>query len=111
MAKLSEKLKDGSLTDAINTALNVAVQFGKVLGDLGSIIGSIFKAAGAAGGDFFGTVGAAVHEIAKVLKSPEVQAALTQIFKALNAIAKLLAGTLREVITAFLPRPCRAGTR
>jgi murein DD-endopeptidase MepM/ murein hydrolase activator NlpD len=103
MDRLSQKLKDGSLTDAINNALDVAGQFWQVLKDIGSIIGSIFKAAKDAGGDFFGTVGAAIHEIAKVLKSPEVQAALTQIFKALNAVAKLFAGTLGAVLQALLP--------
>jgi murein DD-endopeptidase MepM/ murein hydrolase activator NlpD/phage-related protein len=103
MDQLSQKLKDGSLTKAIDTALDVAIQFGKVLGDVGSIIGSIFKAAKTAGGDFFGTIGAAIHEIATVLRSPEVQAALTQIFKALNAIAKLIAGTLGAVIQAAMP--------
>ena len=103
MGKLSDKLKDGSLTDAINHALDVAGQFWKVLKDIGSIIGSVFKAASTAGGDFFGTFGAAVHEVAKILKSPEIQAALTQIFKALNAVAKLFAGTLGAALTAFLP--------
>ena len=103
MDRLSEKLKDGSLTKTINNALDVAIKFGKFLGDLGSIIGSIFKAAGKAGGDFFTTFGAAVHEIAKILKSPEVQKALAQIFKAVNAVAKLLAGALGQAIQAVLP--------
>ncbi|CAK7288689.1 peptidoglycan DD-metalloendopeptidase family protein [Streptomyces misionensis] len=103
MAKLSQGLKSGALTDAINTALDVAIQFGKVLGNLGSIIGGIFKAAGTAGGNFFGTVGAALAEIARIIKMPEVQAALSSIFKALNAVAKLLAGALGAALRAVLP--------
>ncbi|NUP02057.1 MAG: peptidoglycan DD-metalloendopeptidase family protein [Nonomuraea sp.] len=103
MDKLSKKLADGSLTDAINTALDVAIEFGKVLGNIGTIIGGVFDAAGAAGGNFFSTFGAALAEIARIIKMPEVQAALTSIFSALNAVAKLLAGTLGAVIQALLP--------
>lgn len=103
MAKLDKGFKSGHLTDAINTALDVAIQFGKVLGNLGTIFAGIFKAASAAGGDFFGTIGAAIAEIARIIKLPEVQAALTSVFKAINAIAKLLAGTLGAVLQAVLP--------
>lgn len=103
MAKLAKGLESGSLTDAINTALDVALQFGQVLGDLGGIFAGIFKAASAAGGDFFGVIGAALAEIRRIIELPEVQAALTTIFTALNAIAKLLAGTLGAVIQAALP--------
>lgn len=103
MGKLAAGLKSGSLTDAINTALDVAVQFGHVLGDIGGILAGIFKAASAAGGNFFGTIGAALAEIRRIIELPEVQAALTQIFKALNAVATLIAGTLGSVIQAVLP--------
>ncbi|MGV9278050.1 peptidoglycan DD-metalloendopeptidase family protein [Streptomyces griseosporeus] len=103
MDKLSKKLEDGSLTDAINTALDVAVKFAGLLGDIGAIFGSIFKAASTAGGDFFGTIGAAIKEIRRVLEMPEMQAALVSIFRALNAIAKLLAGALGAALQALMP--------
>ena len=103
MAKLSAGLKSGQLTDAISTALDVAVKFGHVLGDIAGIIGGLFKAASAAGGDFFGTIGAALAEVRRIITLPEVQAALTNVFKAINAIANLLATTLGSVIQAALP--------
>ncbi|MFS4103755.1 peptidoglycan DD-metalloendopeptidase family protein [Streptomyces sp. PD-S100-1] len=103
MEQLSAKLKDGSLTKSINTALDVAIQFGKVLGNVGGIIGGIFKAASAAGGDFFGVIGAALAEINRIIKMPEVQKALTAVFRALNAVAGLLAGALGAAIQALLP--------
>ncbi|MGX1220313.1 peptidoglycan DD-metalloendopeptidase family protein [Streptomyces ambofaciens] len=103
MAKLGTAFQDGSLEEAINTALDVAVKFGGVLSDVGGIFAGIFKAAGAAGGDFFGVIGAALKEIRRVIEMPEVQAALTQIFKALNAVAGLLAGALGAALQAFLP--------
>ena len=103
MDKLGKAFKDGRLEKAISTALDVAVKFGGVLGDLGAIFAGIFKAASAAGGDFFGVIGAAIKEVRKVIEMPEVQAALTSIFKALNAVAKLLAGALGAALEAFLP--------
>jgi SLT domain-containing protein/phage-related protein len=103
MARLAEGLEDGSLTEAINTALDVAIQFGQVLGDLGGIFAGIFRAAGAAGGDFFAVIGAALAEIRRVIELPEMQAALTQVFKALSAVAALLAGALGAALQAVLP--------
>ncbi|QGZ53370.1 peptidoglycan DD-metalloendopeptidase family protein (plasmid) [Streptomyces sp. QHH-9511] len=103
MEKLSAGLADGSLTETINTALDVAIAFGKVLGDLGGIIAGIFRAAGAAGGDFFGTIGVAIAELRRIIELPEVQATLTEIFKALNAVAKLFVGVLGAALQAILP--------
>ncbi|MEV7125868.1 peptidoglycan DD-metalloendopeptidase family protein [Streptomyces sp. NPDC093260] len=103
MAKLEAGLKNGQLEKAISNALDVAVQFGHVLGNVGGILSGIFKAASAAGGDFFGTIGAALAEINRVINMPEVQKALTQVFVALNAVAKLLAGALGQALQAVMP--------
>jgi phage-related protein len=103
MDKLSKGLENGKLEESISTALDVAVQFGKVLGDLGAIFKEVFKAASDGGGNFFGVIGAAIAEIRRVLEMPEIQAAMRQIFKAIAAVAGLLAGTLGAVIQAALP--------
>ncbi|MFE7648671.1 peptidoglycan DD-metalloendopeptidase family protein [Streptomyces phaeoluteigriseus] len=103
MVKLSKGLESGRLEEAISTALDVAVQFGGVLADLGGIFAGIFKAAGAAGGDFFGVIGAAIAEIRRVIELPEMQKALTQIFIAINAVAGLLAGALGQALQSLLP--------
>lgn len=103
MEKLAAGLENGSLEDAISTALDVAVQFGGVLADLGGIFSNVFGAAAAGGGDFFAVIGAALEEIRRVTALPEVQSALTAIFTAVQAIASLIAGTLGAVIQAVLP--------
>ncbi|MFJ8923848.1 peptidoglycan DD-metalloendopeptidase family protein [Streptomyces sp. NPDC102415] len=103
MDKLAKGLENGKLEEAINTALDVAVQFGKVLGDLFGILKNVMGAAADAGGDFFGVIGAAIAEIRRITEMPEVQKALTSIFKAIAAIAALLAGTLGAVLLAVLP--------
>ncbi|MFH8867172.1 peptidoglycan DD-metalloendopeptidase family protein [Streptomyces griseus] len=103
MAKLAEGLENGRLEEAINTALDIAVQFGGVLADLGGIIKNVFGAAADGGGDFFAIVGAALAEIRRVTALPEVQASLKAIFSAVQAVAGLLAGALGDAIQAVLP--------
>ncbi|MFD9716698.1 peptidoglycan DD-metalloendopeptidase family protein [Streptomyces sp. NPDC059076] len=103
MAKLTKGLESGALTESINTALDVAVSFGKVLGDLFGILKNVMGAAGDAGGDFFAVIGEALAEIRRITALPEVQAALRAIFTAVQAIAVLIAGTLGAVIQAALP--------
>ncbi|MGQ4338073.1 peptidoglycan DD-metalloendopeptidase family protein [[Kitasatospora] papulosa] len=103
MDKLAKGLENGKLEEAISTALDVAVQFGAVLGDLFGILKNVMGAAADAGGDFFGVIGAALAEIRRITELPEVQAALKAIFTAVQAIASLLAGTLGAVLQAVLP--------
>ncbi|MFD5208388.1 peptidoglycan DD-metalloendopeptidase family protein [Streptomyces anulatus] len=103
MGKLANGLENGRLEEAISTALDVAVQFGGVLADLGGIIQNVFGAAAAGGGDFFAIIGAALAEIRRVTALPEVQASLKAIFSAVQAVAGLLAGALGDAIQAVLP--------
>ncbi|MFE3678716.1 peptidoglycan DD-metalloendopeptidase family protein [Streptomyces griseus] len=103
MAKLAEGLENGRLEEAISTALDIAVQFGGVLADLGGIIKNVFGAAADGGGDFFAIIGAAFEEIRRVTALPEVQASLKAIFSAVQAAAGLLAGALGDAIQAVLP--------
>ncbi|MFJ7413060.1 peptidoglycan DD-metalloendopeptidase family protein [Streptomyces sp. NPDC098077] len=103
MAKLAKGLENGKLEEAINTALDIAVQFGGVLADLGGIIKNVFGAAADGGGDFFAIIGSALAEIRRVTALPEVQASLKAIFSAVQAVAGLLAGALGAAIQAVLP--------
>ena len=101
--KLGDAFKSGRMADAINTAVGIAKQFGHLIADIAGTIGNVLKAAAAGGGDALGAIGAAFKELRKITAMPEVQKALTSIFTAINAIAKLLAGTLGAVIQAALP--------
>lgn len=101
--KLGDAFKSGALTEAIDNGITVAKQFGKLLGDVFGTIGNIMKAASAGGGDALGALGSVFAELRKITAMPEVQKALTSIFTAINAIAKLVAGTLGAVIQAALP--------
>ncbi|MGW6462592.1 peptidoglycan DD-metalloendopeptidase family protein [Streptomyces rubiginosohelvolus] len=103
MAKLAKGLENGKLEEAINTALDVAVQFGAVIGDVFGILKNVMGAAANAGGDFFAIVGSALEEIRRVTALPEVQDSLKAIFSALQAVAGLIAGALGTAIQAVLP--------
>jgi phage-related protein len=101
--KLGDAFKSGRMADAINTAVGIAKQFGRLIADIAGTIGNVLKAAAAGGGDALGAIGEAFKELRKITAMPEVQKALTSIFTAINSIAKLLAGTLGAVIQAALP--------
>lgn len=103
MAKLAKGLENGKLEEAINAALDVAVQFGAVIADVFGILKNVMGAAANAGGDFFSVVGSALEEIRRVTALPEVQASLKAIFSALQAVAGLIAGALGTAIQAVLP--------
>ncbi|MFD4788885.1 hypothetical protein ACFWN1_17880 [Streptomyces sp. NPDC058459] len=106
-ARISKQIdtaaKNGHLEKIIDQALNVAKQFGHLIGDIFGTIGNVMKAAGNAGGDVLGSLGAVFKELRRITAMPEVQKALSTIFTAVNAIAKLVAGTLGQVIQAVLP--------
>ncbi|MGW1503761.1 hypothetical protein ACWCQW_35415 [Streptomyces mirabilis] len=101
--KLGDAFKSGRLEGAINGAIQIAKQFGHLLGDIFATVGNILKAAGAAGGDALGSLGAVFSELRKITAMPEVQKMLTSIFKALSDIGKLVATTLGGIIQAVLP--------
>jgi phage-related protein len=101
--KLADAFKSGALEDSINRAVEVAKQFGHLIGDIFGTLGNVMKAAAAGGGDALGSLGAVFAELRRITAMPEVQKALASIFQAVNAIAKLLAGTLGAVIQAALP--------
>ncbi|MER5715712.1 hypothetical protein [Streptomyces sp. NPDC002132] len=101
--RLAAAFESGALEGKINGAVEVVKQFGQLLGDVFGTVGNIMKAAAAGGGDALGALGSVFAELRRVTAMPEVQKALTSIFQAVNAIAKLLAGTLGAVIEAALP--------
>ncbi|MFF2384052.1 hypothetical protein [Streptomyces sp. NPDC058108] len=101
--KLGDAFKSGKLEGAINGAVEVAKQFGHLIGDVFGTLGNVMKAAGSAGGDALGTLGSVFKELRRITAMPEVQKALGEIFKALSEVGKLIAGALGSAIQAALP--------
>jgi phage-related protein len=101
--KIADAFKSGALEDGINRGIEVAKQFGRLLGDVFGTVNNIMKAAAAGGGDALGALGSVFSELRRITAMPEVQTALTSIFSAVNAVAKLVGGTFGAVIEAALP--------
>jgi phage-related protein len=101
--QIDKASKNGHLEKIIDQALDIASQFGHLIGDIFGTLGNVMKAAGKAGGDALGALGETFKELRRITAMPEVQKALTSIFKAINAVAKVFATTLGAVIEAALP--------
>lgn len=89
---IAQSAQSGALANFFQKALDTIEQLFGVLGNLGSIIGSVFRAADAAGGGFLNTLLQVTDQLATFLKSASGQSALTSFFS-----------SMREIIGALLP--------
>lgn len=101
--KLAKSFASGGLTDAINRALDLVGQFGRLLGDVLGTVGNVMKAAASAGGDALGMLGTVFKELRKVTASPEIQGALTALFTTFNTLASVVAPLLGQALMALAP--------
>ncbi|MEU1309511.1 transglycosylase SLT domain-containing protein [Streptomyces cinnamoneus] len=101
--RMSATLASGAMEESINRAIGVAKDFGRLLGDFFGTLGNVMKAAAAGGGNALGTIGTAFAELRRITAMPEVQRALTSIFTAINAVARLITGALGQAIQGILP--------
>lgn len=101
--KLDAAFASGRLEQAIDKALDLAIAFGRVIGDIFGTIRNVMKAAAEGGGDVLGGLGSVFKELRRITAMPEVQEALTVIFRALTDIGKLIAVTFGAVLQAVLP--------
>ncbi|MFF4248626.1 hypothetical protein ACFYY2_29735 [Streptomyces sp. NPDC001822] len=101
--QLTKAFESGHLEKVIDNAIDIAKQFGHLIGDIFGTVSNVMKAAGAAGGDALGGLGAIFKELRRITAMPEMQAALTSIFKAVNSIAGVLAGALGTALQALIP--------
>ncbi|WP_153030671.1 hypothetical protein [Amycolatopsis sp. YIM 10] len=94
---------DGSLAAWIQRAIDAFSGLFAFLGQLGSIISSVFAAADAAGLGFGGTIGTLVGVVANFLNSFEGQTALLAFFEAVRMIGEAVGGVLAAALTAVAP--------
>ncbi|MGA6164311.1 hypothetical protein [Amycolatopsis magusensis] len=94
---------DGSLTAWIQRGIDALSGLFTFLGQIGSIIGSVFSAANAAGLGFGGTIGTLVGVVANFLNSFEGQQALTAFFEAIRMVGEAVGGVLATALTAIAP--------
>lgn len=82
----------GALETFFQTAIDTAKQFGRILGDVGSILSSVFSAATSSGGGLLNNIEQITTALSTFLNSTAGQTALTSFF-----------GAVRDVISAVLP--------
>lgn len=87
---LSASARSGKATEWMNNALAVLQQLFRILGNVGSILGSLFSAANASGGGLLGTIEKLTGQFAAFLKSTEGAKTLRAIFSGIGEIGKAL---------------------
>lgn len=92
---------DGSLQQWIQGGITSAGQLVRTVENLGSILGSVFKAGQAAGANFFGELQSITGEIAQFLKSAQGQQDITKILNAGTQAASQLVPLLKDAVTAL----------
>ncbi|MGH3588841.1 MAG: hypothetical protein ACRDQ0_21235, partial [Pseudonocardia sp.] len=107
---LNRIANNGQAVAWVDDAVFTFRQLGALLGNIGSILRSVFQAANAAGGDVLGTLGHLTGEAARFLNTSEGSGALVNIFETLATVGSALGPILTELITqvgalapAFVP--------
>lgn len=95
--------ESGQLAVWFETATATASQLGTVLMQVGGILGAVLGAAQAAGGGTLGVLGELLRGINAALSGAEGQAALVDIFGALQAVARPLVDILTTLLGALGP--------
>ncbi|GIH25137.1 hypothetical protein Aph01nite_34470 [Acrocarpospora phusangensis] len=98
---MSQIAASGQATAWMNSAVDVLKQVGAVLGDIGGIGASVFKAMETAGGSALGVVGQLLDGVNQFLASAEGQTALVEIFGALGAAGRAFMPVLKDVFGAL----------
>jgi phage-related protein len=102
-AKLTAGLETGALTEKISAALDVAVQFGRLLFDVFGVVGNVMKAASAAGGDSLSILGQVFDSLKRITGSPEVQAGLQSLFRVFNTLAATVLPLVGQALIGLMP--------
>ena len=105
---LVEAQQSGQIADFFRNAVDLATQFGQVLGTVGSILGGVFRAASAAGGgDLLGGLLQSLRQVSEFANSAGGQNALTTFFtsarEAMGAIVPVFLKVVEVIGTQVAP--------
>lgn len=98
---LSEISRDGRLQQWIDTAIATLNTLGGILGNVGSILTSVFQAAGSTGGGLLQTIEKITGEFARFLNSAEGSAAIRSLFTGIATVAGQLAPVITTLVGAL----------
>jgi len=95
---MTRQAETGRALAAVNAALDTFTSLGRILGNVGGILRSVFTAARAATGDFLGSINDALVRVREFLNSARGQTALTNFFRGLAEITRATGPALRELL-------------
>lgn len=88
--KVNSKSAAGKLTAMVNDAIDTLAQLGRIAGNVGRVIGGIFKAAGDGGG-ILGTIERITKAIANAVNSKKGQEVLQKVFEMMSKAGPIIA--------------------
>ncbi|MGW1433130.1 hypothetical protein ACWD6K_31480, partial [Streptomyces sp. NPDC002431] len=104
-AKLTKSFESGGMERAIEQAITLIGQLGRVIGNVGSIFGAVFGAAQQTGGGFLSVLESVTAEIARIAKTESVQKGLRALVSVMSEVgstaAPLLGRALQIVADVF----------
>ena len=101
--RLTTAFESGAMERAINTAVSLIGDLVDVGRNIGSVFGSVFKAAQVSGGGFVGTLKTITGQLAETFKSPAIQSALQALFQTMSTLATTAAPLLGSALSAIAP--------
>ncbi|MFJ9645017.1 hypothetical protein [Streptomyces sp. NPDC101206] len=102
-AKIAAAFDSGGMQRGIEQAIALVGQFGRILGNVGSILGGFFGAAQASGGGFLSTLEQVTGALAKAFKDPSIQAGLSSLFDTMAKVGQTVAPLLGTALKAIAP--------
>jgi hypothetical protein len=92
---------DGSLQRWMQNGITAAEALGKIVGNLGSILGALFKAGQTSGANFLGTLGQITGQFAAFLHTAQGQKDLSAILSSASDSAKVLVPLLKDTLNTL----------
>lgn len=108
--KLNTAFESGALEDAINGAIDVLAQLGRIAGNVFGTLGNLLQGVSTEGEGLFGTLERVTQALEAASATPEFQEMLSQLVQTMSLLAKTAVplfvtalGTVGEVITVLAP--------
>ncbi|MFD7066071.1 hypothetical protein ACFV97_02420 [Streptomyces sp. NPDC059913] len=102
-AKMTKSFESGGMERAIEQAITLIGQLGRVIGNVGGIFGAVFGAAQQTGGGFLSVLESVTAEIARIAKTDAVQGGLKALFSVMSTVGKTVAPLLGQALQAIGP--------
>ncbi|MFJ1698190.1 hypothetical protein ACIOHC_24245 [Streptomyces sp. NPDC088252] len=102
-AKIAKAFESGGMEKAINGAIDLLAQLGRVVGNVGAIFGNMFKAVSQGGDGLFGTLEKITGALRSATATPGFQRALLALSQTMGVVASTVAPLLGQALGVLGP--------